>query len=240
MLYAQWSRTESALCIDPAGGSYRNNREITVLPGDYGSVCQLDMEKLVPPQGCRVSFDTRGGEPVDSIVSGQLFREWSVTMPFYGKLQDNTYLYLGDDGTEDRITALYTMQSIVLPEAHRRDQSFGGWFYDADCTSPAGAAGDHFTPLEDITLYAGWVELRLQSQENYSANRGEELWISAGASGTMRGRIISCTSGGKERTGSRSVPPRISARVPVYPGILPVPVKRGVTGFPIPAFTGLL
>lgn len=173
VLYAQWSRTESALCIDPAGGSYRNNREITVLPGDYGSVCQLDMEKLVPPQGCRVSFDTRGGEPVDSIVSGQLFREWSVTMPFYGKLQDNTYLYLGDDGTEDRITALYTMQSIVLPEAHRRDQSFGGWFYDADCTSPAGAAGDHFTPLEDITLYAGWVELRLQSQENYSANRGE-------------------------------------------------------------------
>lgn len=173
VLYAQWSRTESALCVDPAGGSYRNNRDITVLPGDYGSVCLLEMEKLVPPQGCRVSFDARGGEPVDSIVSGQLFREWSMALPFYGKLQGNTYHYLGEDGTEDRITALYTMQSIVLPQAHKRDQSFGGWFYDADCTIPAGDAGDSFTPREDITLYAGWVELRLQSQDNYSANRGE-------------------------------------------------------------------
>lgn len=173
VLYAQWTRTESVLCVDPAGGSYKNNREITVLPGDYGSACILETEKLVPPQGCRVSFDSRGGEPVDSIISGQLFREWSVALPFYGKLEGNTYHYLGDDGTEDRVTALYTMQSIVLPEACKQDQAFGGWFYDADCTRPAGAAGDRFTPQEDIMLFAGWVELRLQSQDNYSANRGE-------------------------------------------------------------------
>ena len=173
VLYAQWSEAESVLCVDPAGGSYRGSREVAVLPGDYGSTCLLEEGKLVPPPGCRVSFDARGGAPVDSIVSRQLFREWSMTLPFHGKLEGSTYYYLGDHGTEDRVTALYAMQSIVLPQAHKQGQSFGGWYLDPECTRPAGAAGDSFTPQEDTTLYAGWVELRLQSQDNYSANQGK-------------------------------------------------------------------
>lgn len=173
VLYAQWSRTTSVLYVDPAGGSYQNHQGITVLAGDYGSTCLLEVEKLVPPQGCRVSFDARGGEPVDSIVSRQTFREWSMTLPFLGKLDGNTYYYLGDDGTKDKVTALYSMQSIVLPQANKPGQSFGGWYYDPECTRLAGTAGDRFTPLEDMTLYAGWVELRLQSQDNYSSNQGK-------------------------------------------------------------------
>lgn len=84
-----------------------------------------------------------------------------------------TYHYLGDHGTEDKVTALYAMQSIVLPQAEKTGESFGGWYYDPECTRPAGAAGDSFTPKEDLTLYAGWVELRLQAQDNYSANQGK-------------------------------------------------------------------
>ena len=173
VLYAQWNRTESVLCIDPAGGSYQNNRGVTTIPGDYGSTCFLDDRLLIPPQGYRVSFDTRGGGPVNSIVSSQQFREWSMTLPFHGKLEGCTYHYLGDHGTEDKVTALYAMQSIVLPQAEKTGESFGGWYYDPECTRPAGAAGDSFTPKEDLTLYAGWVELRLQAQDNYSANQGK-------------------------------------------------------------------
>ncbi len=173
VLYAQWSKTESVLYVDPAGGSYQDNRGVTALPGDYGGTVLLEEGKLVPPLGYQVSFDTRGGVPLDSIVSRQLFREWSMTLPFHGKLEGSTYHYLGDHGTEDRVTALYAMQSIVLPQAYKQGQSFGGWYYDPACTRPAGAAGDRFTPQEDITLYAGWVELRLQSQDNYSANQGK-------------------------------------------------------------------
>lgn len=173
VLYAQWTRVESVLCIDPAGGSYGGNAGITVLPGDYGSTCLLEKDKLAPPQGYRVSFDARGGEPVESIVGTKQFREWGMTQPFRGQLEDNTYHYLGEDGTEDRLTALYTDQSIVLPDAHRDGKSFGGWYYDLECTRPAGAAGDDFTPSKDTTLYAGWVELQLQARDNYSANKGK-------------------------------------------------------------------
>lgn len=172
VLYAQWVRTRSALCIDPGGGSYGNQPGITVRPGDYGSTYVLEEEELVPPRGYRVSFDTRGGGSVESIASRQLFREWSMTLPFRGWLEGSTYHYLGEDGWEDKVTAVYTMQSITLPKAQKPGQSFGGWYYDAACTRPAGGAGDNFTPREDMTLYAGWVELQLQSKDNYTANKG--------------------------------------------------------------------
>lgn len=172
VLYAQWVRVRSVLCVDPAGGSYDGNTGISVLPGDYGSVCALEEERLTPPPGYRVSFDTRGGEPVKSITGTLRFREWSMDLPFHGRLEGNVYHYLGEEGEKDRITALYTPQNILLPNAGKTGQSFGGWYYDPECTRPAGAAGDDFTPSRDITLYAGWVQLQLQARDNYSAGGG--------------------------------------------------------------------
>ncbi len=172
VLYAQWTRARSVLYIDPAGGSYAGNTGITVLPGDYGSTCLLKEERLTPPAGYKVSFDTGGGEPVESIVGTKRFREWSLSSPTHGRMEGNIYHYLGDDGAEDRIAALYTHRDIVLPDARKTGQSFGGWYYDPECTRPAGGAGDAFTPSKDITLYAGWVQLQLQARNNYSAAGG--------------------------------------------------------------------
>ncbi|MDE5746067.1 MAG: InlB B-repeat-containing protein, partial [Acetatifactor sp.] len=173
VLYAQWTRVESVLYIDPAGGSYCGNAGVTALPGDYGSTCLLEEDQLIPPQGYLVSFDARGGEPVDNIVGTKRFREWSMTLPFHGQVEDSTYHYLGEDGTEDRLTALYTDQSIVLPDAYREGQSFGGWYYDPECTRPAGAAGDDFTPSKDTNLYATWGALPLKARAKYIANKGK-------------------------------------------------------------------
>ncbi len=172
-LYAQWIQVESTLYIDPAGGNYDGSGDVAALPGEYGGSRVLEENKLTPPQGYRVSFDARGGEPVADIVGAKRFREWRMTLPFHGRMEGNTYHYLGEDGAEDTVTALYTDLSIVLPDARRGGQSFGGWYYDPECTRPAGAAGDEFTPSKDITLYAGWVELRLQARDNYSANQGK-------------------------------------------------------------------
>lgn len=173
VLYAQWSKAESILCVDPAGGSYQNNRGISTFPGKYGGTYTLDTGKLLPPPGYKVSFDVRGGEPIESIVSRRTFKEWSMALPFYGKMEGDTYRYPGDDGTRDTITAIYAQQGIILPDASKPGQAFGGWYYDPQCTRIAGAAGDSYIPQEDITLYAGWVELQLQSQDNYSANQGK-------------------------------------------------------------------
>lgn len=173
VLYAQWSKAESVLCVDPAGGSYRNNKGISVFPGKYGETYSLDIRQLTPPSGYKVTFDARGGNPVEEIVSRQIFREWSMTLPFRGQMNGNTYQYPGDNGTKDVITAIYAPQSIILPDASKSGQAFGGWYYDPQCTRIAGAAGDCYLPREDIILYAGWVELQLQSQDNYSANQGK-------------------------------------------------------------------
>lgn len=173
VLYAQWSKAESTLCVDPAGGSYQNNNGVSVFPGQYGGTYSLDSRKLVPPQGYKVSFDVRGGKPVESIVSRQIFREWNMDLPFHGQMNGSTYHYLGNDGTRDTVTAIYARQGIVLPEADKPGQAFGGWYYDPQCTRIVGAAGDSYIPQKDITLYAGWVELQLQSQDNYSANQGK-------------------------------------------------------------------
>ncbi len=172
VLYAQWVRVRSVLYVDPAGGSYDGKTGISALPGDYGDICVLEEEKLIPPPGYSVSFDTRGGEPVKSIMGSLRFQEWSMALPFHGRLEENVYRYLGEGGAEDRITALYTHQDIRLPAASKTGQSFGGWYYDPECTRPAGAAGDGFTPSRDITLYAGWVQLQLRAQDNYSAGGG--------------------------------------------------------------------
>lgn len=173
ILYAQWSRNRSVLRIDPAGGSYQGKKGITVAEGDYGSTYLLDSGRLTPPDGYTVSFDTRGGDPVGSITGKQIFREWRLSASFHGQLEGNSYSYQGDDGAEDTVTAVYTRQSILLPAAGKPGQSFGGWYYDSDCTQPAGSAGCSFTPDKNITLYAGWVQLQLQARDNYSANGGK-------------------------------------------------------------------
>lgn len=171
-LYAQWRRSRSVLLIDPAGGSYQGREGVTAAEGDYGSTCELDGRKVTPPAGCTVTFDTRGGNPVNAITGKLLFREWKMSDPFYGDLKGNVYRYQGEDGTKDRVTAVYARQSITLPKAEKQGVSFGGWYYDPECTQPAGSAGSSFTPNRPITLYAGWVELQLQAQDNYSANGG--------------------------------------------------------------------
>ncbi len=172
LLYAQWRRNRSVLLIDPAGGSYQGKKGITVAEGDYAGTCLLDSARLTPPDGYSVSFDTRGGNPVKRITGKQIFREWRMSNPFYGELEGNVYHYLGEDGAEDRVTAVYARQSITLPAAEKKGVSFGGWYYDPDCTQPAGSAGSSFTPDQNITLYAGWVELQLQARNNASANGG--------------------------------------------------------------------
>lgn len=173
VLYAQWRRNRSVLQINPAGGSYQGNKGITAIEGDYESSYLLDSSKITPPAGYTVSFDTDGGKPVSSITGKQVFKEWSIVTPSHGQLKDNVYHFLGDNHSMDTVTAVYIRESIILPSASKSGKSFGGWYYDRACSQPAGSAGSSFTPSGDMTLYAGWVELQLQTQDNYSANGGK-------------------------------------------------------------------
>ncbi len=169
-LYAMWRPSQSVLEVDAGAGAYMGNQGITKIWGEYGEKIEIDSSEVVPPQGNVVSFDTCGGETIQDIQGTKLFVEWSRQNPFYGQMTEETYCFLGMDGSRDRITAVYESSPIILPAPTNDNLSFGGWYYDADYKRPAGGAGERFIPSGNVTLYAQWVQLSLESTENYEAN----------------------------------------------------------------------
>ncbi len=173
VLYAQWRKRASILEIDPNGGSYEGKTGIQRISGDYQSKYNVNQELLTAPKGYVVHFDTMGGEGIPDMSEKYLFKGWDTGHPFYGKLENGIYTFLGEDGNIDRIIACYEQEGIILPEAHKEGYSFGGWYADKEGLIPVGQSGDMFSPSGEITLYAGWVDLKLVSKDNYTANQGK-------------------------------------------------------------------
>ncbi len=169
-LYAQWRGSSSRLAIDPNGGSYRGSSAVTTVTGSYGSVYTADRAEVEAPAGHTVSFETNGGERLAPVTGTQHFVEWIKEQPFQGQMTADRYRFCGPDHSVDRIRAEYAPDPVTLPEPVWENHSFGGWYYDAEFTKPAGGGGDTVTPAKDTTLYAQWAELVLRASDNYTAN----------------------------------------------------------------------
>lgn len=171
-LYAQWRKSESTLVIDAAGGKYSglDKQSITQL---YLKNYVLQADLIQAPDGYQVSFETNGGSTVETILGTKHFIEWMREQPFRGWLEDNKYIFTAPDGNVDKVKAAYQPDPITLPSTTKDGWSFGGWYYDPDFSLPAGGSGDQIIPSKDMTLYAQWVDLRLQSVDNYDANDGK-------------------------------------------------------------------
>lgn len=171
-LYAQWRKSESTLVIDAAGGKYSGlDKQSITQPYLKNYVLQADL--IQAPDGYQVAFVANGGSPVETIAGTKHFVEWMREQPFGGWLEDNIYTFTAPDGNVDTLKAAYQPDPITLPSTTRDGWSFGGWYYDPDFSLPAGGAGDQIIPSKDMTLYAQWVDLRLQSVDNYDANEGK-------------------------------------------------------------------
>lgn len=171
-LHAQWRKSESTLVIDANGGKYGglDKQSITQL---YLKNYVLQADFIQAPEGYQVSFETNGGSTVETILGTKHFVEWMREQPFKGWLDDNKYIFTAPDGNVDTVKAAYQSDPITLPFTTKDGWSFGGWYYDSDFSLPAGGAGDQIIPSKDMTLYAQWVDLRLQSVDNYDANDGK-------------------------------------------------------------------
>ncbi len=168
-LYAQWKLSESTLHIDPNEGTYQGNSEITSITQKYRTTYDADPKDIVPPKGYTVSFVTGYSSKTPEIIQTRTFQEWQISDNYHGKLEGNIYTYLGKEGMKDTITATYSYDNVTLPlpvGMEEDSSSFGGWYYDQECTSPAGKAGDKITPDRNLTLYATKVDLLLQSVNN--------------------------------------------------------------------------
>lgn len=171
-LYAQWRKSESTLVIDAAGGKYSGlDKQSITQPYLKNYALQADL--IQAPDGYQVAFVANGGSPVETIAGTKHFVEWMREQPFRGWLEDNIYTFTAPDGNVDTLKAAYQSDPITLPSTTKDGWSFGGWYYDPDFSLPAGGAGDQIIPSKDMTLYAQWVDLRLQSVDNYDANEGK-------------------------------------------------------------------
>lgn len=180
-LYAMWTKTESTLMLGVNGGTYTDTKgtwdaaTTTRTYGDipYGSQLELDADKLTPPSGYTVSFQTNGGSAVSPITSTKIFDSWRMTEPFGGRFVDDVYYFLGTNGNVDIIEVVYRNGSITLPGTTRSGYNFGGWYADAGLTQFVGVAGDTYTPTANKTLYASWVDLTLYAEAEPSLAGGK-------------------------------------------------------------------
>lgn len=180
-LYAQWELSESTLLIDPAGGSYLGKSEVASYTKYAHETLELSPEEVHAPEGATLYFQVNGGEEISPMRTPQYFERWEVSGSLKGSLLGNTYTFPEENGAVDRLIAVYRQGEIVLPEGRKENVTFGGWYYNAECTHPAGNAGERIVIEEDTTLYARWVVLKLDSAENGVANGGRgavDLWWS--------------------------------------------------------------
>lgn len=171
-LYAQWEKVESSLAFDANGGTYTGENPVRK---SYKTVYNLvsTYESVVPPAGCTVSFDTSGGSVLPPISGTMSFVRWDLKEPLNGQFRGTSYLFTGAMDTVDTAVAVYEADPILLPKPEASNLTFGGWYADRELTEPVGDAGDEYTPREDVTLYARWVDLKLYSTDNYTDNEGK-------------------------------------------------------------------
>lgn len=164
-LYAQWQRVESSLVFDAAGGSYGGENPVRRA---YGESYALKGDMVTPPEGHTVFFQTNGGSAVLPVTGTSSFERWEISAPMCGLLTGSIYQFLGDMDAVDRATAVYALNPVTLPSPERAGSSFGGWYSDEDLTALVGFGGDSYIPVRDVWLYAKWVELHLESADNYN------------------------------------------------------------------------
>ena len=165
-LYAQWKKVTGNLLIDPGKGSYLGKGGITRVTLRHGEKYCLVREDVIAPKGFRIHFDPMGGDPLEDVVGEMRLYGWRLEKPSHGELKGTEYVFCGEDGETDKVTAIYQGEGIPLPKPEREGYSFGGWYADQEFTRQVGREGDVFTPSEDVTLYASWVELVLWARLN--------------------------------------------------------------------------
>ena len=173
VLYAQWEKHTGRLRIDPGEGRFLGQSGIHTYDVGYREQFYVGADRVTPPRGYTVTFETGEGAGINPKVSSLRFLLWKLRTPAAGSLLGDRYEFLGRDGEEDLLTAVYESEGILLPLPVRQGYSFGGWYRDAAFQYQVGNAGDLFQPKEDTTLYAAWVDLTLQATVNLTANGGK-------------------------------------------------------------------
>lgn len=147
-LYARWIENKKGLIVDPSGGTWNGTTEITNLSDTSGKTVTIN--NPTPPKGYIVSFDSNGGNSVNSLTSSKIFDKWELTGG--GTFSNGVYTFSTENG---KLTANYKNGSITLPTPTRNNYKFLGWYTSLSSTSKLST---EYTPTKNIKLYAKWEQ----------------------------------------------------------------------------------
>lgn len=145
-LYAHWTNVNYTLTINPNGGIWNNTTSNSTKTGTTNSKLSIANPT---PKGYTVSFNSNGGNNVNSITSQRTFKNWSLSGP--GSMSGTTYTFGSGNAT---LTANYNNGSITLPSATKAGHKFKGWYSNGCGTTFIGNAGESYTPTSNVTLKA--------------------------------------------------------------------------------------
>ena len=146
-LYAHWTNVNYTLTINPNGGIWNNTTSNSTKTGTTNST--LSIANPTPPKGYTVSFNTNGGNNVNSITSQRTFTNWSLSGS--GSISGTTYTFGAGNAT---LTANYNNGSITLPSVSKAGHKFKGWYSNGCSGTFIGNAGESYTPTSNVTLKA--------------------------------------------------------------------------------------
>lgn len=146
-LYAHWTNVNYTLTINPNGGIWNNTTSNSTKTGTTNST--LSIANPTPPKGYTVSFNTDGGNNVNSITSQRTFTNWSLSGS--GSISGTTYTFGAGNAT---LTANYNNGSITLPSVSKAGHKFKGWYSNGCSGTFIGNAGESYTPTSNVTLKA--------------------------------------------------------------------------------------
>lgn len=145
-LYAHWTNVNYTLTINPNGGIWNNTTSNSTKTGTTNSKLSIANPT---PKGYTVSFNSNGGNNVNSITSQRTFKNWSLSGS--GSISGTTYTFGSGNAT---LTANYNNGSITLPSATKAGHNFKGWYNNGCGTTFIGNAGESYTPTSNVTLKA--------------------------------------------------------------------------------------
>lgn len=145
-LTAEWEIKKYTLTINPNGGTWNNTTSNSTKTGTTNSKLSIANPT---PKGYTVSFNSNGGNNVNSITSQRTFTNWSLSGS--GSMSGTTYTFGSGNAT---LTANYNNGSITLPSATKAGHNFKGWYSNGCGTTFIGNAGESYTPTSNVTLRA--------------------------------------------------------------------------------------
>ena len=145
-LYAHWKVNSYTLTINPNGGTWNNTTSNSTKTGTTNSTLSIANPT---PKGYTVSFNSNGGNNVNSITSQRTFTNWSLSGS--GSMSGTTYTFGSGNAT---LTANYNNGSITLPSTTAAGYKFKGWYSNGCDTTFIGNAGESYTPTSNVTLKA--------------------------------------------------------------------------------------